>query len=397
MSSITPRLDLPSMINTRLTDEQKTIDSQKKILNVMSGEQETVADILKDDSDNIIIRVGDEISSFPKSAIPNMNSNYPCNQLINELDNVNESNVYKLEIVNLKNISTLSNTYITTDDAIKIFEGKYGNVIVASLTYNFPSKITSNAITTVVGSLASVPASEEHCNGDPIKVYRIEKAILKEPRPEPRPEPTVKSEGNVLEDIFSTLSSVYDKITHSWGKVEVSKDTFGKLNNLNEELGRLYYVINQKKLYLATALMAPVGIMVGGSLIGGGNEYVAPDRPSRAIYSTARIIANILKRYENEIVEVLGKSSAKDLEKLIVDVHKQEQELFIKIAQMDELRLLLETGDIDDLGVKTLENLVKDARDAHEKANKKRQEAFNKIGNSLVAVGVPHGGIAFLH
>lgn len=201
---------------------------------------------------------------------------------------------------------------------------------------------------------------------------------------------------SVLDNIFKELSSVYNKVKHQFSSVEVSKDTFGKLENLNEELGRLYYVINQKKVYLTTALMAPIGYMVGGGLIGGGSDYVAADRPSRAIYSTARIIANILKRYEKEIREVLGDSAAESLQDMIVDVHKKEQDLFIKIAQMDELRNILETGDIDDLSVKTLNEGIEAARKSHEEANEKRQKTFNKIGNSLISVGIPASGIAFL-
>lgn len=200
----------------------------------------------------------------------------------------------------------------------------------------------------------------------------------------------------ILTSIFKSLSSVYNKIKHEFTPIEVSKDTFGKLKNLNEELGRLNYVINQKKIILMNALMAPVGIMVGGNLIGGSGGFIAPDKPSRAIYSTARIISNILKKYEKELIEILGDAQAEELQKQIIDVHKQEQDLFIKIAQMDELRNLLDTGDIDDMGVATIKELIKQARESHEEGNKKRQEAFNKIGNSLISVGMPIGHISFI-
>jgi len=204
---------------------------------------------------------------------------------------------------------------------------------------------------------------------------------------------TIKPSG-VVENVFNQISQLFNKKSMTFENKSISRDSNNKLMDMNEELGRFHYVMRQKQLVLVHSLYAPVGVMIGGNLMnikGGGAEedkryknlsFVATDRPSGKIYSTSRIIANILKKYEKELSEVLDDGVGKEIEDLLVSTYNIEKELFQKIFKMDELQYLLDGGEIDDIGVGNLETLVIEARRLNRLAEDKREKTIKKITDS---------------
>lgn len=189
-----------------------------------------------------------------------------------------------------------------------------------------------------------------------------------------------------FEKIFQTLNTMLFKQDYS--VKDADPEVTKKLYNLNEELGLLSNIIEQKNMILGLALAGPVGFMVGGAPIGGieelkGLEYVASDRPSKRVFSTARILANILKKYENELTSNISKSILQDLENKLISVYNNEIELFRIIAQMDELQTHLEMGNIADNEVGLLKDLVKNARTKNDQVQKERKATLEKITTEL--------------
>lgn len=193
-----------------------------------------------------------------------------------------------------------------------------------------------------------------------------------------------------FERIFKELSKIFNPTKSEFE--ERDPKSLEKLQKLNTELGQLHYVIRQKQLLLHNALMAPVGVMVGGELIQVGGEetsdlaYVAPDRPVTKIYSTARIIANILKKYETELQASLPKETLKELETLLKKVHQTETDMFKLVFQMDELQNALQDGLIDDASVDKLKNLVLQARKKHQEQKEETDKLLKKVSGSIVMI-----------
>lgn len=196
-----------------------------------------------------------------------------------------------------------------------------------------------------------------------------------------------------FENIFNELSKIFDPTKSEF--VKRDPKSVEKLQKLNTELGQLHYVIRQKQLLLHNALMAPVGVMVGGELIQVGGEetsdlaYVAPDRPVTKIYSTARIIANILKKYETELEASLPKPLLDELQNLLINVHQTETDMFKIVFQMDELQNALQDGLIDDASVDKLKDLVLKARKKHQEQKEETDKLLKKISGGLVMIGSP--------
>lgn len=193
-----------------------------------------------------------------------------------------------------------------------------------------------------------------------------------------------------FERIFKELSNIFNPTKSEF--VERDPKSLEKLQKLNTELGQLHYVIRQKQLLLHNALMAPVGVMVGGELIQVGGEettdlaYVAPDRPVTKIYSTARIIANILKKYETELEASLPKETLKELETLLKNIHQTETDMFKLVFQMDELQNALQDGLIDDASVGKLKDLVVQARKKHQEQKEETDKLLKKVTGSLIMI-----------
>jgi len=163
---------------------------------------------------------------------------------------------------------------------------------------------------------------------------------------------------------------------------------------LKDVLGHLRRDLDIKSQRLRLALGAPFLVMTGGGeslqfagQYGGGaptSDYVAPDRLSEAVYSTARILARVLKTHEKSITQALSTGVAKEIEQKLKDLHEKEQELFSAVYTLGEVANL-SSKDVKGLGVFNTNNtnreaLLKKIRDIHEAAEKDRKAIFVALG-----------------
>ena len=269
----------------------------------------------------------------------------------------------------------------------------------------------------------------------------------------------------MFNDLFKSLSQVFNK-----DELEFKSKTAPKsMEKLNETLGNLYYVTRQKQMIMTNALLAPVGVMVGGGLIhvGGGDapavrsssapagaaadagaaaagapagaagataapaaaaatgtaaagapagaagatagadaaapadaaslpSFVAPDKPARAVYSVSKVLANILKRHEDDLKKSFSERQLQEIADLLKATYKKEQEVFETVFMMNELQEHLANGNIDDESVDELKNLVRKARQAHKEQMGETKKTFNKLGIVMVGRGLPRGSVAYL-
>jgi hypothetical protein len=198
---------------------------------------------------------------------------------------------------------------------------------------------------------------------------------------------------NILERIFN-----YSKGGFEPEKPHVQVDAKYPAPALNPKLkdvlGHLRRDLDIKAQRLRLALGAPVLVMSGGGerleflgQYGGGasaSDYVAPDRVTEAVYSTARILARIFKDNESELVKALDDGVLTELQNRLVELHKKEKELFDAVYTLGELANL-SAKDIQDM--KTIDPskrtaILQKIRDLHEAAEKDRKAIF-------VAVGMP--------
>jgi hypothetical protein len=197
----------------------------------------------------------------------------------------------------------------------------------------------------------------------------------------------------MFERLQDALSSTFNKISQTFEPVPVSDEVRSGLKKLNEKLGQIEYVIKSKKQRFLIALNAPlVTTLYGGALVGGigvvshGLQYVSTDKPITNIYSTARIITNILKSYEKELKEVVPEEVLKQLENGLIKLHEQEKKLFVIVHQMAQLQDLVEREDIDDIGMNKLSELLDQAKAVHEKADKERESVLEKVKKSILPI-----------
>ena len=192
-----------------------------------------------------------------------------------------------------------------------------------------------------------------------------------------------------ISNIFGKLNEIINPSSY---KREVKEEDGKKLHALNTELGHLSKIIKEKTIALGMALGGPVGYVRGPLglpvLFGGADDldnlpYVAPEEPLKRIFSTARILANILKGYEDQLNEHLPKNIGEELEKKLENVHRGEVELFIKIAKIDELQKHLKMGNIPDNKVNDLDQLLIDARKKHKETSEKREKFVKDVQNSI--------------
>lgn len=229
-------------------------------------------------------------------------------------------------------------------------------------------------------------------------------------------------------DLVKTLTSVFNptKLTFEQKK-DLSEEDLSKLGKLNETLGNLYYVTRQKQMLLSNALISPVGFMVGGNLLQVGGvdsddegddapdgdaaagstrnldkekvndlSFVAPDLPVRKLYSVSTVLANILKKHENDLVKNFSKSQLGEIANLLKETRKSEQTVYETVFKMNELQNHLRDGNIDDNSVGTLKELVRKGREAHKKQMDETRKTFDKLSNLMIVGGLPPANVAFL-
>lgn len=182
-----------------------------------------------------------------------------------------------------------------------------------------------------------------------------------------------------FDNLFGSMNKVINRNTY---KIEDRKNT-ENLTLLNEELGLLSNIFSQKYTLLKTALYGPYGHVIYGGMVGGADKfedysYVASDNPKKRIFSTARFIANILKKYEKDLENILDKDTVKKLESSLININKTELELFSTIFKMDEIKTQLDMGNVSDKDVTDLEQLIVQARKNNEEAHNKRKDLLNK-------------------
>lgn len=226
-------------------------------------------------------------------------------------------------------------------------------------------------------------------------------------------------------DLVKTLTSVFNptKLTFEQKK-DLSEEDLNKLGKLNETLGNLYYVIRQKQMLLSNALISPIGIMVGGNLLQVGGvdtdddapdgdaaagstrnldkekvndlSFVAPDLPVRKLYSVSTVLANILKKHENDLVKNFSEMQLREIANLLKETRKSEQTVYETVFKMNELQSHLRDGNIDDNSVGTLKQLVHKGREAHKKQMDETRKTFDKLSNLMIVGGLPPANVAFL-
>lgn len=163
------------------------------------------------------------------------------------------------------------------------------------------------------------------------------------------------------------------------------------IKKLDETLGELGLLFKRKAIALSMALASPYGYVRGSNgimLMGGaekydGLSYTAPESPSKRIFATARILANILKDNENVLKGKISQGIITELEKELVKVHKDEVELYTSVAKMDELQRQLRMGNLDDKSVKSIDELIKSARENHKTATEKREKFIKDVRKNL--------------
>lgn len=175
-----------------------------------------------------------------------------------------------------------------------------------------------------------------------------------------------------------------------------SKPTVSKMEQMKNVLGKLKRDVHLKEKRLGLALGAPVLVMSGGAeklefvggQYGGGasaDAYTAPDDASQVVFSTARVLANILKSNETELKSVVPDDTLRQVRDDLKELHKQERNLFGAVYALGEAVELGEDAPkveldmhLDDGRKVYMENLQK-AREAHKDATETRAYIINTV------------------
>jgi len=205
--------------------------------------------------------------------------------------------------------------------------------------------------------------------------------------------------GNLFGSIFNYKTANHMNDTRTpYDKKNLPKyPVVSQMEQMKNVLGKLKKDIHLKEKRLGLALGAPVVVMSGGAerlefvggQYGGGadaNAYTAPDDASQVVFSTARILANILKSNEAELKTAVNDTILESVRDALINLHKQEKTLFGAVYALGEAAELgkdapkIEHKDLsDDSRQKYMENLQK-AREAHKDASETRAYIFGIFG-----------------
>lgn len=164
------------------------------------------------------------------------------------------------------------------------------------------------------------------------------------------------------------------------------------IKKLDETLGELGLLFKRKAMALSMALASPYGYVRGSNgimLMGGSGtfrdlSYTAPESPSKRIFATARILANILKGNEDALKKAnIPQGIISHLEDRLVKVHQDEVKLYTSVAKIDELQRQLRMGNLDDKSAGSIDELLKTARENHKTATEKREKFIKDIRKNL--------------
>lgn len=202
----------------------------------------------------------------------------------------------------------------------------------------------------------------------------------------------------MFDQLFTRIFN-YETATHERDNrtkdTSFSKPTISKMEHMKNVLGKLKRDVHLKEKRLGLALGAPVLVMSGGAeklefvggQYGGGasaDAYTAPDDASQVVFSTARVLANILKANEVELKSVVPNETLYQVRNALKNLHKQERNLFGAVYALGEA---VELGE-DAPKVPDLTNAPKkqqymkalrEAREAHKDATETRAYIINTV------------------
>lgn len=182
---------------------------------------------------------------------------------------------------------------------------------------------------------------------------------------------------------------------------DITKPIVSNLEKMKNVLGKLKKDIQNKERRLGIALGAPIVVMSGGAetlefvggQYGGGasaDAYSAPDDASQVVFSTARILANILKSHEDELIKAVENDALEKIRDSLITLHENEQQLFGAVYALGESGELVDKApsitfeNMTDNGKrKKYMKALADARTAHAAATNTRVKIFNVITSSI--------------
>lgn len=184
------------------------------------------------------------------------------------------------------------------------------------------------------------------------------------------------------------------------------KDKQFKLSKLNTDIGNLELIIRQKFDSLLTMFNGPFAYDNHLQIFYYPSETKdetkdetkevvddaktdaekTQDKPytnisiySKYLFSTARIITNSLKNNEEIIKNTFSKELIDDIESKLVDLYKNELQLYKKIKNIEQLQFKLQSGGEPDTTVKKIKYLVENARDNYIKTHEDRKNLLSII------------------
>lgn len=199
---------------------------------------------------------------------------------------------------------------------------------------------------------------------------------------------------NILAEIFNFTKGAFEADRRANDEVNSTHPVRALDPKLKDVLGHLRRDLDIKSQRLRLALGAPFLVMTGGGeslqfvgQYGGGaptSDYVAPDRISEAVYSTARILARVLKAHETSLLNALDRNTLNEIRDNLRTLHEKEQELFSAVYTLGEVANL-SSKDVQGVGAintdtASRERILAEIRKLHEAAEKDRKAIFVALG-----------------